>query len=235
MTEKLKKIGDAAVDVTKAIGSPVGMALGSAGALSPFGAAAAGNVKNIVGGLAGQGPAPLPTFDPAAERARLLAEVQAGREADMARGRARGQELFGTGSLGRLGADPVVSGQAPAFMQTQAREGSERAPAASAPASPLFSGGLVGRSIQQAQQGAAQAQAQQAQQAAANQSAQQAGQLVRAQEVADIIARRQAGLEGFNAEELAAQRAQMSQGIGRAEQTALRQLRGAQGAAGLRG
>jgi len=50
--------------------------------------------------------------------------------------------------------------------------------------------------------------------------------------VADL---REQGLEGFSREELAGLESQRLGGIGRSEQTALRQLRGLQGAAGIRG
>lgn len=53
--------------------------------------------------------------------------------------------------------------------------------------------------------------------------------------IAAILAQRQAGLEGFQAPELAAQRAQALQGISQGQQTAMRQLRGAQSQAGVQG
>lgn len=54
-------------------------------------------------------------------------------------------------------------------------------------------------------------------------------------DMADIIARRKAGLEGLSAEENQALRERGSQEIDRGSQTALRQLRGLQGASGVRG
>lgn len=57
----------------------------------------------------------------------------------------------------------------------------------------------------------------------------------RSAEMADIIARKKAGLEGFSSEEAQALRERGGQEITRSTQTALRQLRGLQGASGVRG
>jgi hypothetical protein len=57
----------------------------------------------------------------------------------------------------------------------------------------------------------------------------------RSADITDVIARRKAGLEGFNAEENTALKEQMAQQVSRAEQGALRQLKGAQAGAGIRG
>ena len=54
-------------------------------------------------------------------------------------------------------------------------------------------------------------------------------------DVQDIIARRKAGLEGLSAEENQAIRERGSQAIDRSTQSSLRQLRGLQGATGVRG
>ena len=96
------------------------------------------------------------------ERLKTLQQLRRQREIAQDQGRARGEQLFGEGSLGRL------------------QEG-------------------------------------------------------RAPEIADVIERRRAGLQGFSREELNALRAQRAQEIARGEQTALRQLRGAQAQAGVRG
>lgn len=69
-----------------------GLAAVATGGISEI-ANAAGGPKTTVTGV-----------NPAKEKAMLDAAVAA-REGDLAKGRARGQELFGEGSLGRLGAD----------------------------------------------------------------------------------------------------------------------------------
>lgn len=73
---------------------------------------------------------------------------------------------------------------------------------------------------------AKQIQARQAQAATAGQ---------RSADVQDIISRYRSGLEGYTAPELQALREQMQSGITTGEQTALRQLRGQQAAAGIQG
>lgn len=93
---------------------------------------------------------------------RLLDRLRTEREADLAQGRARGSQLFGEGSLGRVGE-------------------------------------------------------------------------VRSADIADILARRKAGLEGLNAAENQALREQAFSGLKSQAATQARQLRGAQGGAGITG
>lgn len=57
----------------------------------------------------------------------------------------------------------------------------------------------------------------------------------RAQEIADVLARRQANLQGYTPEEQNAMRAQALGGVQKAQQLAQRQLMGQLGAANLRG
>lgn len=92
----------------------------------------------------------------------LVDQFQSARDVDLAKGRARGQEEFGEGSLGRLNAE-------------------------------------------------------------------------RNADIANVIARRRAALEGFSPEERNAMESQAIGGINQSAQSALRQLRGVQGAQGLRG
>lgn len=116
-------------------------------------------------------------------RLDLIKQAEEARNADMAKGRARGEELFGNQGLGRV-------------QDQRVAEISD----------------LINKRKEQAAT---------------------AGQ--RSADVASIIAQRKAGLGGFNAEENAAQRAQMQNQIGQQEQGAMRQLLGAQGASGVRG
>lgn len=117
------------------------------------------------------------------QRQRRLEEERAAREAALQRGRARGQELFGEGALGRVEAE-------------RSKEISD----------------ILGRR---------------------EDIAATAG--TRSEDMADIVARRRAALEGMAAPEAQVLRQQALQQIGRGEESALRRLRGVQAAQGLRG